>query len=163
MKINLPLFVGLLFFASCKLPSYVPKVKDVGINSYGAHIVAIQKSTLETHGELIMVDSLNIVVLSNQGDSCVKIAKDQIAQFRLFYARSGQKARIIPLYTLVTIFHGIFAVITAPLNLIVTSSVFINDRSELSYTENDITFDQMKMFARFPQGLPEGIALEWIK
>ena len=153
----------LIWGSGCSSQKKLPTHQQIGTHPYGAYIVAVQISTHETKGELIAVDSNQLIILQKHSETCVAIPLNQITVYKIRYARSNNKAWIIPFFTLSTVIHGFIAIITAPLNLIVTSAVIINDRNELSYTHKNISYEQLKMFARFPQGIPDGVKLEDIK
>jgi hypothetical protein len=52
---------------------------------------------------------------------------------------------------------------TAPINLIVTISITVSGETAFQYSDKNITYDILKMFARFPQGIPPNMDLASIK
>lgn len=152
-----------MLLMGCKSTQYLPKAEQVGTNTHGAYIIAIEQSTYETMGELIAADSTYIIILNKRTDNCDSVAIAKIAHFKVRFARTAFNKKLIPIYLLSTVLHGIFAAVTVPLNLLVMSSIIIKETNELQYTEQDISFEQMRMFARFPAGLPKGVRLEDIK
>lgn len=53
--------------------------------------------------------------------------------------------------------HGLLFLGSAPVNLIVTSVVTADGLLAYRYDHGDISFEELKMFARFPQGMPPNI------
>jgi hypothetical protein len=153
----------LLLLTSCGTPKYLPRTDEVGNSPYGAYIIAIAKSTHETKGELIAVDSHFLIILNSRTQHCDSVAIANVVQFKLRYARSNKRPWLVPVYVLSTVFHGYFSIITAPLNLLGTGGVLLRDVKELQYTEQDIDYEQMRLFARFPHGVPVGVAVDSLK
>jgi hypothetical protein len=150
-----------IIIGSCTSPRYLPKPEEIDVNQYGSYIVILKNSGAYVKGELIAIDSNRIIVLAES-------ERDNIAQpiivsvsdakcFTLKYAKPKHYGWTIPLFTLATIGHGAFLLITAPINLIVTISVTTAGESAYEYNDRKMTYDKLKMFARFPQGLPPNV------
>ena len=163
MKTNifiLGLFLVLL--NSCSTPSYLPSSDQIDVNEYGSHI-RFRTSYSNIEGELIAIDSTEITVLLAEKRTCVTFPLNEVNLFKLSYAQPKHYGRKIPVYTLATIAHGFWLILTAPLNLIVTISVSASGENAFTYSDNNMTYDKLRMFARFPQGIPPNIDLESIK
>jgi len=87
----------------------------------------------------------------------VTVPISEIERFKLRYAKSQKYGWLIPAYTLSTMTHGILLIFSATVNLIVTTSVTASGDRAYKYSNKNFTYDQLKMFSRFPQGIPENI------
>jgi hypothetical protein len=126
-------------------------------------------------GELIAVDSNQLMVLSdNTFHKTLLFAPiKQIKGFTVYYAKPKNLAWSIPVFTLSTLLpfpdpansggwmplHGYFAGVTVPVNLIVTA--IIASRNPFKY--ETLSYMELKMFARFPQGISPDINIKNIQ
>lgn len=150
------LLMGMLF-ASCGMPAYLPKSSDIGSNRYGAYISVEQNRLSSVAGELISVSADSLLIHSVKTRQCVYVARTELTHYSLRYAKSVNYSYVIPLGLLASISHGIFLVITAPLNLIVGAAVSISSMNAFIYDDHDISYEQLHAFARFPQGIPSDV------
>lgn len=112
---------------------------------------------------MIEIDSNKLVILSTVKKNCVTIPIQDIRRFSLKYAKTPQYGWSIPVYSLATLSHGFLLGFTLPINLITTIIVTNTGEKSFKYNEKNFSFDQLKMFARYPQGIPEHISLDMIK
>jgi small nuclear ribonucleoprotein (snRNP)-like protein len=163
MKYKLILLGILLTFviSSCTAPKYLPKVKEIDVNPFGSYISINLLTGPNIKGELIAVDNNQLVVLTDSSNlrTALVIPINFVKNYKLQYAKPTNYSMMIPLYTSATIGHGYFLIFTAPLNLIVTTLVTTGGKTAFQYTNNEITYETLKMFARFPQGIPPNIDL----
>jgi len=162
MKNNFKIIISLLILQSgCSLPKYLPFSENIDVNPYGSRIVLVNKNLPNVSGELISLDSNSIIVLSEKSKICIKQPNIEINRFYLYYARPKQYGWLIPLFTLPTPFiHGAYSVLSLPVGLITTIAVASSD---FKYSNKKINFHQLKMFARYPQGIPADIKLTSIE
>jgi hypothetical protein len=59
--------------------------------------------------------------------------------------------------------HGWYSIFTIPIHLIVTISVTASGENAFKYNNKKMTYEELKMFARFPQGIPPDIDLANVK
>jgi hypothetical protein len=168
MKTKLIISVLLaVIISSCQSPAYLPDVDDIDVNVYGSYISIERDVKDNVDGELISIDSSNVIVLAEIKDApgkIVVIPVSEIKSFKLQYATGNGYVWAIPLFTLSTLAHGFYALATLPINLIVTTIVASNGSyGAYIYSEQEISFDKLKMFARFPQGIPPGVKIGSIK
>lgn len=163
--INKLFILGLIIiaFGSCATPKYLPSSSKIDVNEYGAYINVKHKNSQNIKGELIAIDSNNITILSQKSNICVQFPISEIKRFKLRFAKSPQYGWLIPILTATTISHGFYSILSAPINLIVTISVNASGQNAFKFSNKNMTFDMMKMYARFPQGIPNGIELSTIK
>ncbi len=165
-----------ILLAACSVPQYLPTADKIDVNPYGSYIVVNSISGRVTDGELIAFERNNFVVLTTSlRDSAKKsviIPTNEVKSFTLQYAQPKHYGWTIPLYTVACISHGWFLIFSVPINLIVTISVTVAGENAYEYKFRDLTSDkngkvinseQVKMFARFPYGIPTGIDLASIK
>jgi hypothetical protein len=162
---NKIIIIGLIaiIFSSCISPSYLPSSDNIDINKYGSYIKITRQSNANIDGELIAIDSNKIVVLSESENECLTVPITEVKQFKLRYAKPKNYSWSIPAYTFFTLMHGLLLIFTAPINLIVTISVKASGESAFRYSDKNMTYEKLKMFARFPQGIPTNINMESIK
>jgi len=152
-----------IFITGCYTPNYIPSVESIDINQYGSYIKVSHIKVGTIDGELIALDSSSIIVLSESIRTCVKIPLKDINSFTLRYARPKNYAWSIPLFSLVSITHGFYGIISMPINLIITISESVGGNLEYRYNDKEISHKKLSMFARFPQGIPPNINIKMIR
>ncbi|MCH8902402.1 MAG: hypothetical protein IIA45_00570 [Bacteroidetes bacterium] len=162
------IILGLLLavlISSCTTQKYLPKSSNIDENRFGSYITIYRIEDKMVKGELIAVDSIRLVVLvrTKEIPQSVIVPISEISSFKIRYARPKNYLWTIPLFTLSTVAHGIFLVITAPINLIVTTNVTVSGAFSFTYSDKKMTDDKLKMFARFPQGIPPNIDISSIR
>ena len=169
-------------FNSCSslkyVPDYLPNPEKIDISHYGSYIRVLTSNKTIIQGELIAIDTSNIIVLKDRNfiKEAVSIPIKKVLRFDLRYAKHKHYGWTIPLFALSTIipfpdpaagglmpFHGYLAAITLPINLIVTSVVTRSSETAFVYSEKEMNYEKLKMFARFPQGIPPNIDITHIK
>jgi hypothetical protein len=164
MKTNVAIYAFLLaLLCGCNSQKQLPKSSQIDVFQYGSYIEVHLHKSSTIKGELIALDSNEIVVLNKKTKICEKIALEKVKSFNLKYANSPNYGPSVPLLSLLTLSHGYYMLITLPLNLIVTMSVTLSGEYGFSYSHKDMTYEKLKMFARFPQGIPPNIDIEDIK
>jgi len=153
-----------LVIISCTSTKYfLPSSESIDVDQYGSYINVTHKRLVNIKGELISIDSTKIIVLMESTHKCVPVSISDVERFKLQYANPKHYGWSIPAYTLATISHGVFLLFTMPVNLIVTISVTLGGENAFTYSDKDMTYGKLKMFARFPQGIPANIDLASIK
>lgn len=150
---------------SCLSARYLPESNEIDVNQHGSFIRVNTKDDQLYQGELLAVDGINLVIL-NRDTTKEKISEVNTAnvkKFKLRYAKSKHYEWTIPVSMLVTIAHGWYAGLTLPVNIITTSTVSSGGEYAFEYNQKIMTFDKLKMFARFPQGIPSNVDLARIK
>ena len=158
-----------IFISSCDSLRYLPATNKIDIHPYGSRIMVIRNSGPEIHGELIASDSNQVVVLTDidyikpSERKLVIIPSKEIKRFRLQYARSKPPWWTIPVFTVATASHGNGFLITTPVNLLVTILLTTTWKSNKQYNNRHLSYEDLKMFARFPQGIPANIDITSLK
>jgi hypothetical protein len=157
-----------LILVSCVTESYLPEVNKIDVNNFGSRINVKRISGPMIKGELIAIDSSQMFVLIDTGktDEITRyieiIPVKEIESFRVIYAKPVISWVTIPVFTASTASHGFYFVISAPINLLVTS-LASSGAMAFEYNNQQISYEDLKMFARFPQGIPSGIDISQIK
>ncbi len=167
---RLPQAAGLLALlaASCATPvSYLPEHEMVGQETHGALVEIEINDGGRYAGELIAVEDTALVIREETEGRihCFRVGLAGIKSFTLRYANGVNYGGLVPLYTLATVSHGLWLIFSAPINFLATTIIAVNASSayELNSRRDRLSFEELKMFARFPQGLPRGITLEMVK
>ena len=164
MKTNFALIILLLIiFTSCSTPGYLPTSSGIDVNEYGSYIKIIQKSASKIKGELIAIDNNRIVVLVEETKKCMVISLNDVSHFKLRYAKPKHYGWTIPAFIVYPLIHGYYSIASIPIHLIVTISVTVSGESAFMYSDKNMTYEKLKMFARFPQGIPPNVDLASIK
>ena len=153
--------IALMLLSSCKAPAYLPEVNNIGVNEFGSSITVNFPKGADIEGELIAIDSENMIVLTKEKDikHLQTIPITDISSFKLMYAQPKKYGGTIPAFALLSLSHGYLAVFTAPINIVVTSVITARGANAFTYNDKNISLENLKMFARFPQGLPPHIAI----
>lgn len=157
------LLILIAVLASCRNADYLPKVDGLGTSPYGAYIVVKSNAAPTLRGELIAVQSDSLFVMDEELMEMAIRPLNQVDEFYLRYAQPKHYSYTIPLAAAWSISHGKYAVITMPINLIATISVTAEGWHSFEYKREDLNNADLAMFARFPQGIPQGLTLAQIK
>ncbi|MCX6252386.1 MAG: hypothetical protein NTX61_16760 [Bacteroidetes bacterium] len=163
MKTNLisALVLLVIFLSACTAPRYVPKTQDLDVNVYGSYIMIKPLQGTKVNGELLAVDTNRLTVLMDSGKQkkVSFIPLKEVKGFTLQYARPKSYWWSVGTFTALCISHGVWAAVTIPVNLIITAGIALGANNDFKYHKDDITYDQLKIFARFPQGIPADVVL----
>jgi hypothetical protein len=165
MKNKLILALLPILLISCTSTKYtaLPTYNNINTYQYGSFIGIYRKASYVA-GELIAIDTNKIIILNKKKEECITVPIEDVRRFLLRYARPKHHyGWSIAVFNLATLSHGAFSLLTLPINLAVTISVTATAEHQFSYNRNDMTFDKLKMFARFPQGIPPNVTLASIK
>lgn len=169
------IIIVFLLLSSCASSyQYLYNAEYYQLNPRGSYLTAktsytkdnaLKPTTGSYKGELICVDSTNLYLLHKDNEHAVisTVQLTTISQFSLKYAREKNIVWTIPVYSLATISHGWFLVFTFPINLITTAVLASKSNKDYRFTNKNFSVDELYKFARFPQGLPDGIDLTELK
>ncbi len=156
LQIILIIFIT-INLSSCYAPKYLPKAASIYQNEYGAFIKyrTIDNNTFA--GEIIAVDSSNLIILNDYSKELMTYPINKIKRFRLRYALPKHYEAFIPIFILYPAIHGYYSLITMPFHVLITTLVSVSGENDFRYTSRKISYQQLRMFARFPQGIPANI------
>ena len=117
---------------------------------------AARVSRLE--GELIAVGEDSVYVLAAGGVTAVSVASVRRATLTAYDSKAGELGAWTLVGTLSTLSHGVGLIISAPLWLAtgITATSEQSHKGRVSGTERR-SWEDMRPFARFPQGLPPAL------
>lgn len=139
------------------VPPYVPNVKQLGQSPFGGYIVLTMSDGAKLSGELLAVDGFDLYVAREMDQQGVCVDIRNTDAFLLYFAQPKQYGWSIPFYVMICVSHGVYALATLPINLIVTTAITISGQQAFTYSQKVISLSELSMFSRFPQGLPQGI------
>ncbi len=128
--------------------------------AYGGWITVYsgsEKNKIIADGELIAVDAESLFVL--QGTELVALAWSDVskAQLTAYDSKKGGLALWTTLGSLSTASHGLALGLSLPLWIIIGTTTTASQSHAPNYTYPSRTWNDLVIFSRFPQGLPEGI------
>jgi hypothetical protein len=163
------LAAAVLLLSSCYPKTYLPKPKEYLSDVKGSYITVVMKSRSHiTHeGEIIAVDKEHLILLSvSRWDTTTVIHKEEVQSAQILLARTSDDPEKIGtwagLMNLMTLAHGYFMVFTVPMNIIAsiaTATGASNSNYRIHYPD-EIKWDDISKFARFPQGMPKGVEVK---
>ncbi len=158
-KIFFVLALSVFTLSGCVNNAKLPKYNEIGSHPYGVIIEMAYRSDEFLTGELIAVNDSNVYILSSNYKTCMEIPKKQIKYYEIQFAQPKHYGLSMLLLPFSTISHGYFALLTFPINFVATT--IITATSEYNYTIRDkkLKYEQLHMYARFPQGIPDGVRL----
>ncbi len=164
MKSNLIIFAAFVLFALCECtPAFY--LKRIGRNERGAYVKVRKGSEHKIKGELISADSEKLRVLTGKAPKkkMAVIPKREVDRIKIKFAKPKSYWWAVPVFTAATAAHGVFLIFSAPTNLIVTITTAVSSSSDVRFTDEDLSFEDLNMYARFPQGIPSHIDLSDIR
>jgi hypothetical protein len=138
---------------------WLPKAQEVPEDPYGAWVQLRKIDRTELGGEFIAIHGDTLFVLS-ASSGLVAVHRGQMDQARLAYYSSnwGVMAVWTTFGSLATISNGAFLVITLPLWLIAGPiATGAESRAPLEGVRHWDQWRELRMYARFPQGIPDGL------
>ncbi|QNH62956.1 hypothetical protein [Hymenobacter sediminicola] len=167
-KALLVLLLAPCLLAGCRVNKAVPLARELPESPRGVELIQLDKrKTPLQQGELLALTPDTAYVLTTQGH-VLHIPKTAIETAQLNIAlTSNQPASLrawAGLTNLLTLSHGLFMVFTLPLNIGITSAVGTGAGRayQVDYPQQ-INWEEMNKFARFPQGLPRGVPLSQLR
>lgn len=163
MKTKIIFITILITFVSigCRAPKNLPLPEQVDTYQYGS-IVKVRTIENEIYkGELLTVDTIGLLILP--ADTTQKDARfiphSNVKDYIVFYAKPKNYNWAIPIYSITTASHGWFLIFSLPINLIWTSVTSSNAVNAYRYKSKILPLNQLRMFSRYPQGLPPAYPL----
>jgi len=134
---------------------WLPAAVEAQAETHGGWVVVHLKDRSERRGELLAVDADSVFVLADS--TCVALASADMAHAVVtgYDAQAGTLRIWTTLGALSTLSHGYVSVITLPTWLIVGGTV--TALQSHAGRVDVATWEQARIYARFPQGLPPGL------
>jgi hypothetical protein len=160
--ISLGIVVACTACASNTAPKgWLPKPTEAQAAAYGGWIELTYAESEERHtdGELIAVSAESVWVLSGNQGMVIPTAAVKKGKLTAYAAQKEGLTAWMLLGTLSTLSNGGFLIFTAPMWMIGGSIAVGGESRSPERKSPPLTWVELAPFARFPQGLPEGIAL----
>lgn len=135
----------------------IPEPSAIGLYERGAYIMVYGKRSMLMKGELIAVESGELVVMEDGRDSVSVVRQSEVKKFKVYNAKTRHYGWTILAGSALTGLHGFYLLLTLPLNWLVTIPVTLGGENAFTFNQRNTTFEELKMYARFPQGIPEGV------
>lgn len=154
-----------IIMSSCISSRYknLPPSDMIDIDQNGSYFQVIRKTNENIDGELIALDSNKIIVLSKALNKCMVVPLNDVKRFKIQYAKPKNYGWTVPMGLVLPFINGAYSIFTFPIHLIVSISVTAAGEKAFTYNDKNITYTELKMFARFPQGVPSNIDITSIK
>jgi hypothetical protein len=130
--------------------------------AYGGWIeLTYQESQAKRHtdGELIAVSAESVWVLNGSGGHVIPTITVQGGKLTAYAAQTGTLTTWTVVGTLATISNGAFLIFTAPMWIVGGSLTAGGESRSPERKHPPLTWVELAPFARFPQGMPEGVEL----
>lgn len=165
--VSLCLFIVLMTGCASSIApkGWLPNPQEVQSQAFGAWMAiehGSEAGTKISNGELIAVQERNVYLLTMDGPEVISIDKVQNAKLALY-----KEKRRVGLWaiigTLSTLSHGWGLIFTAPTWIIVGIASASGESKSGLLKYSDSSWDEIKKYARFPQGIPRSINLESLR
>jgi hypothetical protein len=139
--------------------SWLPKPAEAQASAYGGWIelTYVQTAEQRADGELIAVSADSVWLLSENEALVIPTAAVKAGKLTAYAAQKGGLVGWTLLGALATISNGAYLLLTAPM-WIIGGSLAVGSESRAPQRKiSPLAWAELAPFARFPQGLPEGI------
>lgn len=157
----------LFLFSGCSSPKHLPTPKDLKYHVKGFYAQVNTNGIFKSiSGEIIAASANEIIVLPFDTKAKITtIAKDNIQTINVLISLTVDNPKKIntraSLVNLTSIGHGVFGLITLPINIAATTGI-TRSKYSMKYPDN-LSWDKLSKFARFPQGIPSQINIKTIE
>lgn len=167
-RIKLLLVISILaLFGSCRTVSApkgsVPNRVGIATDAFGGWMFT-KAGQRSFEGEFIAVGNDSLYILTSGKTQSISLPTVDTARIILYNTNTSGYALWTSLLSIGTLSNGAFATFTLPVSL-VTGILITNAESKrinyFDYPNN--SWEELKKYARFPQGLPKGIRTEDLK
>ena len=141
---------------------WLPKPVEAQATAYGGWIELTHQSSAKprlTEGELIAVSADSVWVLSDSQGVVIPTSAVGKGKLTVYAAQTGTLRAWTVLGALSTLSNGGFLIFTAPMWIIGGSIATGGESRAAERKHPPLTWTELAPFARFPQGMPEGVEL----
>jgi hypothetical protein len=171
LKSSLILLIAIgLSLSNCqpvKAPlGFVPKRKGTTTNAFGGwmSISFLDSTRQELEGEFIAVSNDSLYIMDGDKVNGRKTAEVRFARIILFNTDASGYAAWTVLNSLGTISTGTFLVFMFPLAFVTGIMTTVSESRRINFYEYPLhDWSTLRKYARFPQGIPEGVDLHELK
>jgi hypothetical protein len=144
--------------------NWLPKVNDVQSEAYGGWITVdytVRGQSIVSSGELIAVTPEKLLILGEGG--LTDIPRLIVNRSLLEIFSENKLSGLAILGTLSTLSHGFYLLLSAPVWIISGTVLAVSESKAGLMRYDGIPPEDIRKYARFPQGLPEGIDPDSLK
>lgn len=141
---------------------WLPRPAEAQATAYGGWIELTYRERGEKHrtdGELIAVSGDSVWVLTDTVGVVIPTSAVEKGKLTAYAAQTSTMTTWIVVGTLATISNGAFLIFTAPMWLIGGSLAAGAESRSAERKQPPLAWSVLAPFARFPQGMPEGMEL----
>jgi hypothetical protein len=128
--------------------------------AYGAWIIIEYKTNISgarLYGEFISAADNSVFVLASRGLVSIPEKDIKSAQLAIFESRYGTISKWTLLGTISALSHGLVGIISMPVWILTGTLASIGQSHAPIKKYPSYSWDDLKMYARFPQGIPPGL------
>jgi len=161
MKLKIFIFLTLIGLGfGCKTPTEIPAPIEMVDFVHGSWVRVNPEKGGLFRGELIAVEEERILILSEKGEDRLRyLSVEEIEALDILVSLTfdnRERAEMLSTFNgIIPFAHGFFGVITLPINWGV-SATKRNNAYRIKYPD-EIPWDALHKFSRFPQGLPSAV------
>jgi hypothetical protein len=147
------------FLWGCSSIKFIPHNINVHQTTFGSYIDIKTLDKQRIKGEIIEVTDEEIMVLDLKF-KIEEIKRKDIKKYKLVVAENTNYALPSLLLQAITLSHGLWAFVTFPItavNILIVNSTASN---AFTFSAKEIPYDDLYLFARFPQGIPDEVEIE---
>ena len=149
-KITAIAVVLILCLACARQVYFLPDFEEVHATPYGAFIRLKTVQGMIVTGELLALEEASLIIGSTDLHTVRTIDTLQVTDHYIQFAKNRRFGYPV----LIAVTHGLWMVFTVPVNAVLTQITNAQERKELRF--HDRRFNDLKSYARYPQGIPEG-------
>ena len=161
------IFLLVIQCATVRAPSdWLPSLGEAEHQAFGGWLYilsGLRGQDLYLQGEFIADDVTSVYVLASDRVAVVPKAEIHQATLTIYKSQAGAAGELAALGVVSTISHGWYAILSAPIWLLVGIGVTATESYSGFLEYPKVSWDELRKFARFPQGIPKGLDLERLK
>ena len=145
---------------------WLPKPAEAQAGAYGGWIELTYgepKEKRSMDGELIAVSADSVWLLGQDQALVIPTTAVKMGKLTAYAAQTGALTAWAVLGTLSTISNGVVLILTAPMWIIVGPLAVASESRAPQRKSSPLAWGELAPFARFPQGMPEGVELNTLK
>jgi hypothetical protein len=145
---------------------WLPEPRNVPMSAHGGWLHLWYSEGAEhrqSAGELIAVSADSVWILNDTAGLVIPTTAADSGRLWVYQPRSGDLGRWALLGTLSTISHGVVLLFTAPMWVIAGGFAVSGEVGAAQRRAPPLTWGELSAYARFPQGLPESVALNALR
>jgi len=141
---------------------FLPTKVQAQTSAYGGWI-ELEVARQGVEGELLAVTADSVWVLTAQGARVIPTASVKEGKLTGYQSQTGAISGFTALGVLSTASNGVVLILTAPLWIITGTVAGSHESRAPVSTVPEQRWQDLAVFARFPQGMPPGVALRSLK